>query len=323
MPHPVAVDQPRARGLRNPDHPSVDMFGHAGDHVLRSLPEPLRPVLPDQVVIAADAAGGDDHRLGAQGEVADDLARTAFAALDIVRFEDRAADAVDGAVRDAERIDAMAEFEREAAVRQGLPRPPLEWFDNPGASTPTDMKPRHRIAVAHRIVAAALGPADDGKDSMAHRVEPAALLAGRERDISFCPALRPKVFVAVKTRRSHPVLQREVKTVLDAEPELFGAIDQKQPAERPEGLAAETLFALLIDHDDAFTCVGNFGRGEETDKTAAAHDYVRIISHGVAPRFWRMIRQSVSGLALRSCAILIFRARSDAKPPPTFADRAH
>src|SRR3984893_18477055 len=202
MPHPVAVDQPRARGLGDPDHPAVDMFGHAGDHVLRSLPEPLRPVLPDQVVIAADAAGGDDHRLGAQGEVADDLARAALAALDIVSFEDRAADAVDGAAGDAERIDAMAEFEREAAVRLGLPRPPLERVDNPGGGAPTYMKSRHRIAMAHCVVAAALGPADDGKDSMAHRAEPAALFTGRARDTSFRPALRPKVFVAVKTRRS-------------------------------------------------------------------------------------------------------------------------
>src|SRR5229473_1193855 len=126
MPHPVAVDQPRARGLGDTDHPSIDMFGHAGDHALRSLPKPLRPVLPDQIVIATDAAGGDDHRLGAQVEVADDLARTALAALDIIRFEDRAADAVDGAVRDAERIDAMAEFEGDPTVRLGLPRPPLE-----------------------------------------------------------------------------------------------------------------------------------------------------------------------------------------------------
>ncbi len=78
-------------------------------------------------------------------------------------------------------------------------------------------------------------------------------------------------------------MQREVKTVLDAEPALFGAIDQKQPAERPEGLAAETLFALLIDHDDAFTGVSNFGRGDETCETAADHDYVRIISHIASP----------------------------------------
>jgi hypothetical protein len=34
-----------------------------------------------------------------------------------------------------------------------------------------------------------------------------------------------------------------------------------------------------------------------------------------------MIRQSVSGLAIRSCALFIW-ARSDAKPAATFADRA-
>jgi ribosomal protein S14 len=36
----------------------------------------------------------------------------------------------------------------------------------------------------------------------------------------------------------------------------------------------------------------------------------------------RMIRQSVGGLAIRSCALQIKGARSDAKPGSTFADRA-
>jgi hypothetical protein len=36
----------------------------------------------------------------------------------------------------------------------------------------------------------------------------------------------------------------------------------------------------------------------------------------------RMIRQSVGGLAIRSCALPIKGARSDAKPVSTFADRA-
>jgi len=143
MPHPVAVDQPRARGLGDADHPSIDMFGHAGDHAFGRIAKALRPVLPDQIVIAADAAGGDDHRLRAQREVADNFARTALAALDLVRREDRAADAIGGAVGDAERIDAVAEFESQAAVRLRLPRPPLERLDNPGAGAPAHMKPRH------------------------------------------------------------------------------------------------------------------------------------------------------------------------------------
>src|SRR5712672_822467 len=284
MPHPVAVDQPRARGLGDADHPSIDMIGHAGDHAFRRSAKALRPVLPDQIVIAAHAAGGDDHRLRAQREVADNFARTALAALDMIRREDRAADAIDDAVGDAERIDAVAEFESQAAVRLRLPRPPLERLDNPRAGAPADVKPRHRIAVTHRVVAAALGPADHRKDTVAHGAEPAAFFACRERDISFRPALRPKILIAVEARRSHPVLQRQIVAVLDAEPALFGAIDQKQPAERPERLPAEALLALLIDHDDAFAGVGNFGRGDEAGEAPTDHDYVCIISHRVAPR---------------------------------------
>ena len=283
MPHPVAVDQPRAGGFGDADHAAVDMFRHAGDHVFRRFAETLRPVLPDQIVIAADAAGSDDHRLGVQREVADGFARTALAALGVVRLQDRSADPVDGAGGDRERIDAVAEFECQAAARLGLPRPPLERLDNAGAGTPAHMKPRHRIAMAHRIVTAALGPADYREDSMAHRPEPFALLVRRECHIGFGPALRPKILVAVEARRSHPVLQRQIVTVPDAEPALFGTVDQKQSAQRPESLAAEALFALLVDHDDAFTGVGDFGRGDETGQSPADHDHVCIACHHVSP----------------------------------------
>ena len=112
MPHPVAVDQPRAGRLGNPDHASVDMFGHAGDHEFRRLAQPLRPVLPDHVVIAADAAGSDDHRLRAQAEIADHLARGTLAALDAVGFEHRTTDALDRAVRHHKCVDAVAKPER-------------------------------------------------------------------------------------------------------------------------------------------------------------------------------------------------------------------
>jgi hypothetical protein len=37
------------------DHPAVDMLGHAGDHVFWCFPKTLWPVLPDQIVITADA----------------------------------------------------------------------------------------------------------------------------------------------------------------------------------------------------------------------------------------------------------------------------
>src|ERR1041385_5087837 len=92
------------------------MRRHAGDHFLRSLSKPLRPVLPDQVVIAADAAGGDDHRLRAKLEIAGDHTRAAFASRGAGRFENRTCDAVDGAAVKGQGVDAVAKAEAEQAV---------------------------------------------------------------------------------------------------------------------------------------------------------------------------------------------------------------
>ena len=62
-----------------------------------------------------------------------------------------------------------------------------------------------------------------------------------------------------------------------------GEFDQEQSAERPESLAAEALFALLVDHDDALAGVSDFGRGNEPGEASADHNYVRIVSHAVSP----------------------------------------
>ena len=230
-------------------------------------------------MIAADAAGRHDHRLRMQLEIADDLARAAFAALDVIRFQDRARDAVDDTIGEAKRIDAVAEAERQMAAGLGFAGAALERLDHTGAGAPADMKPRHRIAVAHRVVAAALGPADHRKNTVAHRPQPTALLAGGESHIGFRPAPWPEIFVAIEAGRAHPVLQRQLKTVLDAEPALFRRVHQKQSAERPESLAAKALFAFLLDHDDAFAGVGNFRCRNQARQSAADDDYVCIIRH--------------------------------------------
>jgi hypothetical protein len=74
VPHAVAIDQPRTGGFRDADHAAVDMFGHAGDHEFWRCAETARPVLPHQVMVAADAAGGDDHGSCLQAEVANHIA---------------------------------------------------------------------------------------------------------------------------------------------------------------------------------------------------------------------------------------------------------
>jgi len=245
------------------------MFGHAGDHVSPALCRgrwgaQLR--LPHQIVVAADTAGGDDHGLGAQREVARDLPRTAFSTLD--RVQARGSHPLMPSTVPPVIMSAStrcAEFEGQPPGAMGLARAPLERFDNSGAGAPGDMKPaapncrgpwrRSRRARPSRPPERSGGPWPRNH---------ARFFARREGDVGLRPAPRPQILAArSKPARSHPVLQREVVTVLDAEPALFRRIDQKKPAKRPKGLAAQALFALLIDHDDAFAGVGNLGCGDE------------------------------------------------------------
>src|SRR6516165_1257960 len=224
-----------------------------------------------------------------QREVTNNLSRTALSPLDLVGLEDRTADAVDDAICAQQRIDSVAEFEDEPAVRRGFVRPPLERLDNARARAPGDVKTWHRIAMAHRVVTATLGPADHREQPMAHGPQPGAFLAGRKAYIGLRPTPRPEILVAVEACRSDPVLECQVVTVLDAEPALFWGIDQKKPAKRPKRLAAQALFALLLDQDDAFAGIGNFGGGDETRKTSADHDDVSVLSHRFSLVFWEIL----------------------------------
>ena len=95
MPHAVGVDDAARRRLDDIEHQPVDVLRHAGDHVARRLAQPLRPIAPHQLVIAADAAGGDDDRLRAQRERAGKPARTCGAALGVARLQHIALHAID------------------------------------------------------------------------------------------------------------------------------------------------------------------------------------------------------------------------------------
>ena len=69
VPHAVGVDDARRRrACAISMHAPVDVRGHAGDHVRRRPAEPLGPVAPHELVVAADAARRHDHGLGAQLE---------------------------------------------------------------------------------------------------------------------------------------------------------------------------------------------------------------------------------------------------------------
>jgi len=88
------------------------------------------------------------------------------------------------------------------------------------------------------LVAAALGPADDRKETQAPRAQPGPLLAGGEINIGLGPLPRPKILVAVEGSGAKPVLQRKIVRVANTEAPLLRRVDQEEAAERPEGLAA-------------------------------------------------------------------------------------
>ena len=117
------------------------------------------------------------------------------------------------------------------------------------------------------VVASALGPPDHRKSLQPALAQPAALLARGEVDVGVRPLPRPVVLGPVETRRAEPVLQRQLVAVADAQPTLFGAVDEEQPAERPERLAADVVGVLLVDDQDPAAAFDEFTRGDQTRKT--------------------------------------------------------
>src|SRR5215467_9699944 len=145
----------------------------------------------------------------------------------------------------------MAQAQRHETQLLTLAHAVHEWLDNAGTRAPGHMKARHRVAMLGGCIAAALGPANDGKPAHTFGSQPGALLASREADVGLGPLAGPKILLAVETGRPQPVLQRQVIGIANAHAPLLGAVDEEEATEGPEGLTAEGLLTLLIEHDDA------------------------------------------------------------------------
>ena len=129
------------------------------------------------------------------------------------------------------------------------------------------------------VIAAALGPADQCERLQAALTQPAALLPRREIHVGVCPLPRPVVLGPVETGGAQPVLQRQLVAVADAEPALFGAVDEEQPAERPERLAADVAGVLLVDDEDPTPAFDEFACGDQARQTRSHDDDVSVC-HG-------------------------------------------
>ena len=144
------------------------------------------------------------------------------------------------------------------------------------AGAPGDVEARHRVAVAGRGVAAALGPADDGEERA--RPSRAATRASRRRRTRGRP--RPSARPQSSSSRSNPALPNqscgELERVLHAHASLLGGVDEEQPAERPVRLPAEARLGLLLDDHDALAGVDELGGGDEAREPGADDDRVGL-----------------------------------------------
>ena len=130
VPHPVGVDHVAAGRLRDLEHPPVDVVGDPGDHGLRRLAEPLRPVGPHQLVVGADAARGDEHDRRLERELAGDRPRARLPAARAARLEPLAAHAGHRAAAQRQRVDLVAEAQLDEAARLRIAHPAHERLEH-------------------------------------------------------------------------------------------------------------------------------------------------------------------------------------------------
>lgn len=240
------------------------MRGHPAEQLLGDPAHAHRPVLAHQFMVAADPATGDDHRRRAELEVADHVSRRRRPSGCIGRFQHRPPDPDDGTVGDDELVDAVAVREPDPGVAHQTAG---EHVDDGRPGPPGDVEARHRIAMPQRPVAAPLGPSDQREGLQAAGPQPAALLPGGEVDIGMRPLPRPVILGPVEPGGAEPILQGKFLAVANAEPALFGAVDEEQSAERPECLAAEVGGVLLVEDQHSVPALDQFTCGDQSGQT--------------------------------------------------------
>ena len=161
--------------------------------MLRRGAEAGGPMRPNEVVVGADPAAGDDHGLRPELERADLDPRARRAARGGGRLQHGAAHPGDHAVGEDQLVHAAAELELHPARGDRRPHPPFERLHDARPGAPRDVEAGHRVAVAVGEVAAALGPADDREEPHTQRVQPGALLARGEVDVRRGPLAAPEV----------------------------------------------------------------------------------------------------------------------------------
>ena len=196
----------------------------------------------------------------------------------------------------------MAVVEGHQAALGGRQRRLGERRDDSGPGSPRDVEARDRVAVAGGGEIAAFGPADAGQELDALIAEVTALVAGGELDIGSRPSGGPQILIIepVEARAALPVVPGQFQRVGDPHPALFGAVHQEDPAERPEGLAAQIRCVLLVHHGHPLAAAGQFESGDQPGKARSDDDHICIHEDNVGIRTRRRNTDPPGGLHGRS-----------------------
>ncbi|MCY1233130.1 hypothetical protein D9M72_456540 [compost metagenome] len=137
------------------------------------------------------------------------------------------------------------------------------------------------VAVAAGAAVAAFGPAHQRGKRDAVLLQPGAFLPGGELDVRAAPLLRPLVLrkraaQPVPLGRTLPVLPCQLEGILHAQAPLHGGVHQEQPAEGPEGLAAEVGCVLLVQDRHPLAGPSQLVAGHQPGQPAADDDDIRV-----------------------------------------------
>ena len=256
-------------------HPAVHVRRDAGHHSLRWRAQPGRPRAPDQIVVAADPAGGDDHCLRTHLEVADAVRVLAWP-RSMSGLEDRPADPGDHPALGDQLVHPVAQAQVDAALLCGGADASLEGLHDAGSGPPGQMEPGHRVAVAVGPAVAALRPADDWEEPMALGMQPLALLRVGEVQVRLGPRARPVILGSVELGAAEPVLRGRARGCRGCPSAAVPGSRRGTARRGPEGLTAEALLGLLVKQDHPPPGIRRLRGGHEPGQSGAHHDDVGI-----------------------------------------------
>ena len=205
VPHSVAVDECRARVFGDAEHEPVDVRRHAAEHAFRRRGKVRRPLLSHKGVIAADASARDHHGSRCELESANDVAIRGHSASRDIWREPLAPHSLDATVVSHQLGHPMPRAILRAPLRNALAKPARKRMHEAGPGAPSDVKPRHAVAVTRRGRSTALCPPDNRKEADTALAQPGAFLACREVEVGLGPLTTPEISVSVESGTREPV----------------------------------------------------------------------------------------------------------------------